>query len=77
MSGASDRPHPQTLGERLSGLGPGDACPCCGAQLRADAGGVGAPELVCPECGCEVYGPAPCGPDARGCAGWRVLYAAA
>jgi hypothetical protein len=27
----------QTLGERLSSLGPGDPCPCCGARLEAAA----------------------------------------
>ena len=34
MNGAPGRPHLQTLGERLSNLCPGDACPWCGARLE-------------------------------------------
>lgn len=77
MNGAPVGPRSETLGERLFGLVQGDPCPCCGARLVADTGRMGAPELICPECGCEIHGPAPRGSDAVDSTGPRVLCVAA
>lgn len=68
MNGSSGHPYGQTLGACLASLGPGDACPWCGARLTKVTGsGLGrqlallsvfespcSVVLACAECGCEV-----------------------
>jgi DNA-directed RNA polymerase subunit RPC12/RpoP len=68
MNGSSGHPYGETLGACIASLGPGDACPWCGARLTKVAGSgpgrqlallsgfepAGDEALRCPECGCEV-----------------------
>lgn len=35
METSKDQPSVKTLGEWLSSLSPGDACVCCGAEMRS------------------------------------------
>jgi len=53
MNGAARGPHFETLGERVFGLGQGDACPCCAAPLETD-GRLEAEGVACARCGCEI-----------------------